>query len=196
MLQRIRGGADVGSILRHVNFGDVPMQVSLTPEAHFHFEFPYRKEMPAFLLRPNNPYLNSQIYEHSLRGDPDHRRLRLTGPDSTWVTTPPAEQGHMDPYDKPFHVATMVHPWLNTVTPSKWTTVCSDDALMRKLLHGYFMHDYEWFTFFHKDYFLHDMAQGKHRFCSSLLVNALLCLGSVSGASACLFWRPPAHMCL
>lgn len=194
MLQRIRGGANVGSILRHVTYGDLPTQVSLTPEAQFHFEFPYRKEMPAFLLRPNNPYLYSQIYESSLRGDPDRRRLRLTGPDSTLVTTPPAEQGHMDPYNKPFHVATMVHPWLDAVTPSKWTTVCSDDGLMRKLLHGYFMHDYEWFTFFHKDYFLHDMAQGKHRFCSSLLVNALLCLGSVSGASACLFWRPPADM--
>jgi len=180
VLQRIRGGADASSILRHVNYGDVLVQMALTPESRYHHEFPYRKEMPAFLLRANNPYLDSHIYEYSLRGDPDQRRLRLTGSDSALVGGPRAEPGQTDPYVKPFHASTIVHLWLDAVTPSKWTKVCADDTLMRKLLHEYFLHDYEWFTFFNKDYFLQDMANRQQRFCSSLLVNAILCLGSVS----------------
>jgi hypothetical protein len=121
VLQRIRGGADASSILRHVNYGDVLVQVVLAPESRDHYEFPYRKEMPAFLLRANNPYLDSQIYEYSLRGDADQRRLRLPGPESTWVSAPQVDPGHLEPYVKPFHAATIVHQWLDAVTPSKWT---------------------------------------------------------------------------
>jgi hypothetical protein len=42
------------------------------------------------------------------------------------------------------------------------------------LLELYFLHGYHFFTFFHKDLFLKDLKSGERRFCSPLLVNAIL----------------------
>lgn len=50
---------------------------------------------------------------------------------------------------------------------------------MRMLLHAYFLQDHDWRTPFHKDYFLENMAQMGHEFCSPLLVNALLVVSYV-----------------
>lgn len=83
-------------------------------------------------------------------------------------------------YETPYHTVQMVEPRLDAVDPSKWTTVISDNVLLRKLLEIYFVHDYPYFTFFHKDFFLDDMATGRTRFCSSLLVNAVLAAACVS----------------
>ncbi|KAK0730418.1 hypothetical protein B0H67DRAFT_32036 [Lasiosphaeris hirsuta] len=203
LLQRIRRGADANSILRHVNYGDVLVQLALVPEARYRYEFPYKTDMPEFLLRPDNPYLDSELYELALRTAPDspgshhrHQRRRLLGPgdrsSSSPDSTPDAEL-QSDPYVKPFHAATVVHPLLDTVRPSRWTSVSSDDNLMRKLLHEYFLHEYDYFTFFHKEYFLEDMASGRLRFCSQLLTNTVLCVGcychkGLRGRAE--FWNP------
>ncbi|KAI1042678.1 hypothetical protein LB505_001180 [Fusarium chuoi] len=48
---------------------------------------------------------------------------------------------------------------------------------MRELIRAYFLQEYDWFTFFHKEYFLDDMISGSNTFCSSLLVNAVLAVG-------------------
>lgn len=187
VFQRIRRGADVGSILRHVNYGDVLVQLALVPEARYRYEFPYLSDMPQFLRRPDNPYLDSEVYECALRGsrDPAHTQPQQhplppnagnEGSSSASVYW----RGQRDPYLKPYLSATVVHPWLGSVKPSRWTTVSSDDGLMRKLVHDYLLFEYDWFTFFHKDYFLEDMAAERPRFCSELLVNAVLCVGCVS----------------
>lgn len=203
LLQRIRRGADASSILHHVNYGDVLVQLALVPETRYRYEFPYKTDMPEFLLRPDNPYLDSELYELALRIAPDfpssrHRRQRrrLLGradsPSSSPSSTPDAEP-QSDPYVKPFHAATVVHPLLDTVKPSRWTSVSSDDNLMRKLLHEYFLHEYDYFTFFHKEYFLEDMANGRLRFCSQLLANAVLCVGCYCHRglrSRAEFWNP------
>lgn len=69
---------------------------------------------------------------------------------------------------------------LSAVEPSKWTTVCADNVLMRRLLHAFFLQDHDWWTAFQKDYFLEDMAKMRLQFCSSLLVNAVLALSCVA----------------
>jgi hypothetical protein len=173
--------------LRHVNYGDVLVQMALVPEARYRYEFPYLPDMPPFLRQLDNPYLDSEVYEYTLRGlressqqsdqpQPQSLLLAESGTDSVSVYG----AGQRDPYLKPYLSATVIHPWLDSVKPSKWTTVSDDDCLMRKLLHDYFLFEYDWFTFFHKDYFLEDMAAENHRFCSPILVNALLCIGCVS----------------
>jgi hypothetical protein len=58
--------------------------------------------------------------------------------------------------------------------------VNADDTLMRTFIRAYFLQEYDWFTFFHKDYFLDDMLAGSNTFCSPLLVNAILAVGCVS----------------
>ena len=68
--------------------------------------------------------------------------------------------------------------------PSEWTSVCKDDGLLRDILTAYFMHEYHTFPVFHLDYFFEDMQSPRTnkrdiRFCSALLVNAVLAYGCV-----------------
>lgn len=180
VLQRIRGGADANSILRYISFGDVHLQTVLVPETRFRFEFPYLTVMPAYLFQPDNPYLDSQIYNFTLRANPSPRQLSTTAGSLVPSSAPrPHAESSLEPYLKPFQAAVMSQPGLDEVAPSKWTSVSSDDDLMRKLLFDYFQYEYDWFTFFHKDYFLEDMAKGRPRFCTELLANSVLCLGCV-----------------
>ena len=194
--RRIRRGADASSILRHVNYGDVLLQLALVPEARYRYEFPYLPDMPRFLCRPDNLYLDSEVYEYALppvRPNPP-QPARPPLPDARPAAASVCDSAPRDPYLKPYSSATVVHPWLDSVRPSKWTAVSSDDVLMRRILHDYFLSEYDWFTFFHKDYFLKDMATENPRFCSPLLVNALLSLGCVSrpppGLSVCVACFP------
>ncbi|KAK4454777.1 hypothetical protein QBC34DRAFT_140901 [Podospora aff. communis PSN243] len=172
ILQRIRSGVDINTIVRLINYGDVQGDLTLVPEARYRYDFPYTSEMPPWLLRPCNPYLVSEIYDYAL-----HPVEQLPSPASSSSSSPRIGL-HLEPYMKPFYGVTILQPWLDAVKPSRWTNISDDDDLMRKLLEAYLLHDYDWFTAFHKDFFLEDMANGRHRFCTPLLVNAVLCAGS------------------
>jgi hypothetical protein len=95
-------------------------------------------------------------------------------------------------YLKPYHAAELVDPLLD-VSVSSWTSVISDNELLRHLLSAYFIHQHPRFFPFHKDIFLRDMGGGRTRFCSPLLVNAVLaagaqCCHSISKRNH--FWHP------
>ncbi|EGS18031.1 uncharacterized protein CTHT_0060450 [Thermochaetoides thermophila DSM 1495] len=219
--RRIRLGEDPTSVLRHAQYGDVVMQHALEPQSNFRYEFPYLREMPPFLVWEGNPYLRAEIHDWEWRASvsgsegsplPQRQRALLLLPGTTTgtgddVASPRSTSSgtsetlsagsltsdRREPYLKPYHTARVVHPWLDSVKPSMWTGVSDDDVLMRKLLHDYILFDWDWFTMFHKDYFLEDMAQGRRRFCSSLLVNAVLCMGSYChrGLRSCAeHWNP------
>ncbi|KAK4168745.1 fungal-specific transcription factor domain-containing protein [Cladorrhinum sp. PSN259] len=61
-------------------------------------------------------------------------------------------------------------------TPT-WTEITSDPGLVQHLLALYFCWEYPTFASLSKEHFLRDFADGRPRFCSSILVNALLALG-------------------
>ncbi|RYO79962.1 hypothetical protein DL766_010140 [Monosporascus sp. MC13-8B] len=61
--------------------------------------------------------------------------------------------------------------------PNTWTTVTSDVNLVRHLLALYFCWEYPTFASLSKEHFLKDFNAGRHRYCSPILVNALLALG-------------------
>lgn len=63
------------------------------------------------------------------------------------------------------------------VSPATWTTITSDGGLVRHLLALYFCWEYPTFASLSKEHFLKDFFEGRTRFCSSILVNALLALG-------------------
>ncbi|KAK4231734.1 hypothetical protein QBC38DRAFT_203026 [Podospora fimiseda] len=192
ILDRIRRGADAASVLRHVENGDVLLQLSLVPEARFRYEFPYKSTMPEYLQYHDNPYLDSEVYECVLRSTPkSQQRQALPGIADILEFSDLGDE--RDPYYKPYSSASVVHPLLEAVKPSKWTLISSDDVLMKKLIHDYFLFEYDWFSVLHIDYFLQDMASECPRFCSPLLVNAILCLGclshrGLSGQSE--YWNP------
>lgn len=58
-----------------------------------------------------------------------------------------------------------------------WTDVTSDIDLVQHLLALYFCWEYPTFASLSKEHFLKDFKDGRQRYCSSMLVNALLALG-------------------
>ncbi|KAH6667682.1 fungal-specific transcription factor domain-containing protein [Halenospora varia] len=60
-----------------------------------------------------------------------------------------------------------------------WTAVTSDDALIEHLLSLYFCWEYPIFASLCRQHFLTDFRTVRRRYCSSLLVNAVLAVGSL-----------------
>ncbi|EXL64809.1 hypothetical protein FOPG_18946 [Fusarium oxysporum f. sp. conglutinans race 2 54008] len=67
-------------------------------------------------------------------------------------------------------------PELRTLT-STWTAITSDSILIQHLLALYFCWEYPTFASLSKEHFLQDFQEGRNRYCSPILVNALLALG-------------------
>ncbi|KAH8175727.1 fungal specific transcription factor domain-containing protein [Sarocladium implicatum] len=62
--------------------------------------------------------------------------------------------------------------------PEEWTFLTGDPGLVRHLMALYFCWEYPLFTALSREHFMNDFHHGYHRFCSPLLVNAMLALGS------------------
>ncbi|KAK3358721.1 hypothetical protein B0T25DRAFT_599547, partial [Lasiosphaeria hispida] len=183
ILRRLRAGGDVAAVTRQVKDGCLLLQLALSPETRLRYTFPYVAEMPARLQVHGNIYLDSPIYGAALSSTPSP-----SSPDSGDL-----EARYQCIYLKPYHTAKIIDPRLSQIKASRWTTVISDSDLFSKLLHAYLLHEYPTYPTFHKDYFLDDLAKGKTKYCSSVMVNTIL-------ASAChcytdilnreQFWNP------
>ncbi|KAF4987847.1 hypothetical protein FGRMN_10124 [Fusarium graminum] len=67
-------------------------------------------------------------------------------------------------------------PELRKPTAS-WTVITNDSTLVQHLLALYFCWEYPTFASLSKEHFLHDFQDTRNRYCSPILVNALLALG-------------------
>ena len=171
ILERIRNGVDIQTILRHVKDGDLLLQLSLIPETRYRYEFPYLTDMPSFLDVPNNPYLSSLIYENT---------FKLITSKQLPTDSNNGEAEYQNMYMIPYHAVKIIDRRLDAAIVSKWTAVSADDVLLRKLLEAYFLFEFTSLPCFHKDSFLEDLVACRHHFCSSLLVNAVLAAACVS----------------
>jgi Fungal specific transcription factor domain len=63
------------------------------------------------------------------------------------------------------------------VPAGTWTNITRDSNLVQHLLALYFCWEYPTFASLSKEHFLKDFQRGRHRYCSPILVNALLSLG-------------------
>lgn len=63
------------------------------------------------------------------------------------------------------------------VSASAWTKVTDDSRLVQHLLALYFCWEYPTFASLSKEHFLKDFQDGRTRYCSSMLVNAIIALG-------------------
>ncbi|KAH7186633.1 hypothetical protein DER44DRAFT_816856 [Fusarium oxysporum] len=165
-----------------LTYGDLLLQPAWAPETRLHCEFPYSTSMPAALLSPDNPYLGSPVFEitsHAL-------------PQSAEQTEASASQSETI-YMTPYNMAELMDPYIPNIQISKWTSVETDDELLRALLRAYFLHDYANYTCFQKDIFPQAMRDSDTRFCSLLLVNAVLaeaCHSYRKATRRAQFWRP------
>lgn len=182
ILNRIRAGADVENVVQFIREGDILVQLSIAPQTEFTYTFPHVRHMPLFLAgNPDIPYMNSLIARGTLEaseGAAAERALGVIGSASSAPMTVDLETWRS--YRVPYHTVELVDPRISSVKASRWTAVISDDAIVQKLLQVYFLYDYTFYTFLHKDLFLDDMVCGRDRYCSSLLVNTILAQACVS----------------
>ncbi|KAF5677558.1 nitrate assimilation regulatory nirA [Fusarium heterosporum] len=168
IVRRIQSGIDAETLSRQLSSADLLLQVQLEPETRSRYRFIYSPLMPEYLQTRDNPFMKSLIHEWSERDDASSiavpRRLE-------------DDLGHRAQYLRPHHAAAIIDSRLDEIVPSKWTNVNASDTIMRSFIRAYFLQEYDWFTFFHKDYFLDDMIKGSRTFCSPLLVNAVLAVG-------------------
>ncbi|OAA55085.1 Transcription factor [Cordyceps fumosorosea ARSEF 2679] len=68
-------------------------------------------------------------------------------------------------------------PEMQRNSSGTWTGITSDVNLVHHLLALYFCWEYPTFASLSKEHFLRDFQDGRHRYCSPILVNALLALG-------------------
>ncbi|KAF5259684.1 hypothetical protein FOXYS1_9699 [Fusarium oxysporum] len=168
IVRRIQAGVDAETLMHQLSSADLLLQVQLEPETRSRYQFIYSPLMPTYLQTDDNPFMRSLIHEWSTRDD----IVSIASPVFTET-----DLGYRAQYLRPHHAATIVDSRLDEIVPSKWTTVDVSDDTMKELIRAYFLQEYDWFTFFHKDYFLDDMINGSNTYCSSLLVNAVLAVG-------------------
>ncbi|KAK1247711.1 hypothetical protein MKX07_000599 [Trichoderma sp. CBMAI-0711] len=198
VFKRIRDGADVNTILNLIRAGNLLLQMAVAPETRFRYEFPYRSEMPDYCIE-NNPYLDSIIWgAASLYAQDSSRRPNaVAAASSSSSSAGPAgdygTEGYESIYLKPFHAAEVVDPRLSDAKISAWTSVTSDDVLMRELLKVLLRCEYIFTSAFQKDCFLDDLVARRDEFCSSLLVNIILayaCVCSPQLSNRAEYWNP------
>ncbi|XDG08116.1 hypothetical protein ABKA04_007731 [Annulohypoxylon sp. FPYF3050] len=132
---------------------------------------------------PNSPWnFSSQSQTVSTRSDshpdimqwtaeaPPRSRVGLWLQDQSSVGEGPRYRG-VDQVLAPFDSHEMKVP------PGTWTTVSADSGLVSHLLALYFCWEYPTFASLSKEHFMKDFLSGRNRYCSPILVNALLALG-------------------
>ncbi|KAM3497815.1 hypothetical protein MY10362_008848 [Beauveria mimosiformis] len=180
VLQRIRAGDSVPDILRLVKNGSLKTQLSLVPQIHRLFEFPYIHKVPDFLGSVHNPY------RHTLSLETNSGQHSIQQQVSTSLNHPGLDT-------VPYFASEIVDPYLWNLKASAWTSVTCDDNLVSRILNSYFLHHYSIYLGFQKDFFLKDMANQRHQYCSMLLVNTLLAAGCHTWTDIpdrAQFWNP------
>ncbi|KAI0886400.1 fungal-specific transcription factor domain-containing protein [Annulohypoxylon maeteangense] len=132
---------------------------------------------------PNSPWnFSSHSQTVSTRSDshpdimqwtaeaPPRSRVGLWLQDQSSVREGPRYRG-VDQVLAPFDSPEMKVP------PGTWTTVTGDGGLVSHLLALYFCWEYPTFASLSKEHFMKDFLNGRNRYCSPILVNALLALG-------------------
>jgi hypothetical protein len=196
VLRRIRSGIDPESIVDQIKEGNLLIQLSLGPEVRRRYELPFIFELPHHLRVANNPYLASPLYQAGSIPSSSHigastgtRKVQKSGISHDQHCQenrrPYADVANGDDmiYMMPYHTVQMVEPQIDQITAPYWTQVISDNQLLRRLICSYFLYPHPCGPFVHKDLFLNDMATCRIRYCSPLLVNAMLAVASVRANS-------------
>jgi hypothetical protein len=171
LLAQLRRGTDVHTILRFIEYGSLRHQLMLVPDTTYQFTSPYLADMMPLFDGTDNPYLASRLYQ-ALSHETAHHGTEIK------------EQTYHAIYHVPYPGVRMYDPQMSpdTLRPSKWTSISSDDVFLTRLLEAYFVYEFPLWPCFHKDHFLHDMTTGNTDYCSPFLVNAILtaaCVGSI-----------------
>ncbi|KAF5619448.1 nitrate assimilation regulatory nirA [Fusarium sp. NRRL 52700] len=163
IFRRLRAGSDLETILSSVEGGDILMQLHLAPASEVRYPFPNRSALPGTFANTKSAYMESLTLETPYFDSKAPQTF-----DARLISYLEA------PKYMPYRSAKLADPLLDHATISRWTSVCEDEALLHSLMEAYFLHIYPAFPFFHKECFVRDLDSESRRFCSNLLVNAVL----------------------
>lgn len=129
ILQRIRAGTDIDTIVKTIQEGDLLLQLSVRPEFRYSYEFPYNRDMPVYLENSawTNPYFGSTLYKQT-HGAASTKRA----PDETLRAAESNEDHRM--YQAPYHAVELLDTSLVSLDLTKWTAVPASNSLLRSLL--------------------------------------------------------------
>lgn len=155
---------------------------TLSPMSTAQFQAP-RPEMD-----PNSPWgtqshFSSTSQARSTRSDSHHDMNWGSGPPQTrvgrWVEDSLSQMHGAEPGQRYRGLDQVLAPELPRMNApaTTWTEISSDKAFVQHLLALYFCWEYPTFASLSKEHFLKDFQAGRPRYCSRMLVNALLALG-------------------
>ncbi|KAH8742609.1 fungal-specific transcription factor [Diaporthe sp. PMI_573] len=125
----------------------------------------------------------SQAHFHRSNSQSDTRSWGLSGPPQTRVEACVADNlSKLQPSEGTYRGLDFVGLLTPEVPPlsgvcTTWSEISSDSTLVRHILALYFCWEYPIFASLSKEHFLKDFHFGRPRYCSPILVNALLALG-------------------
>ncbi|KJZ74301.1 hypothetical protein HIM_06307 [Hirsutella minnesotensis 3608] len=121
----------------------------------------------------SNSHSDVSSWAHDLRGPP-HVRV------GSWAEGMPHRDRTTDGLPRYRGLEQVLSPLSepnSRTQTSAWTNITKDINLVQHLLALYFCWEYPTFASLSKEHFLQDFQSGRHRYCSPILVNALLALG-------------------
>ncbi|KAI1494523.1 hypothetical protein F5X96DRAFT_694901 [Biscogniauxia mediterranea] len=170
ILKRVRTGTNIQEVLKLIHEATSLPQPVQKPEYYFRYEFPYIREMPISLNRWQNPYLTSLLFESVSSTSTNQATSSDFMDDMNDINEEPLKNIYLVPY----HAIELVDHRITQANVSSWTRVTSDNPTLRALLEIYFVFLFPSHLHFDREAFLDDLVAGSKRFCSSLLVNAIL----------------------
>lgn len=132
-------------------------------------------------------YIDAQVREEHIEKTPELERLRQEIQESRSVRAREM-RSIMD-------VERLSDIPIYKVPAKPWVTVTDDDELVSHLISLWFTWNNPFYNFVHRESFIRDMQAGQLdcKYCSPLLVNAILAEASVSILSMMRYWRFQAN---
>ncbi|KAM3521682.1 hypothetical protein NHJ13051_006099 [Beauveria bassiana] len=158
--------------------------MSLSPsQPHAPFHSDLRQSSP-WQFSSHDPTATGSTRSNSL-ADARSMASELHGPPQTRVgywaenmETDPAPESQLPRFRGLEQVLSpLSDPEMQRHSSGTWTSITSDVNLVHHLLALYFCWEYPTFASLSKEHFLRDFQDGRHRYCSPILINALLALG-------------------
>ncbi|KGQ04077.1 Nitrogen assimilation transcription factor nit-4 [Beauveria bassiana D1-5] len=158
--------------------------MSLSPsQPHAPFHSDLRQASP-WQFSSHDPTATGSTRSNSL-ADARSMASELHGPPQTRVgywaenmETDPAPESQLPRFRGLEQVLSpLSDPEMQRHSSGTWTSITSDVNLVHHLLALYFCWEYPTFASLSKEHFLRDFQDGRHRYCSPILINALLALG-------------------
>lgn len=171
--------SDYGSM----SSAQAPTAMRQAPSQQFHSDM--RQSSPWPFSSSHDPAAGSTSTRSNSVADAMSMASDLHGPPQTRVgywaesmETDPAADSHLPRFRGLEQVLSPLNdPEMQTESSGTWTSITADVNLVHHLLALYFCWEYPTFASLSKEHFLRDFQDGRQRYCSPILVNALLALG-------------------